>query len=368
MDAPQRGPFPFDAPFPWSLLKLELLEKYANALGGVLGSRGPICFVDLMAGEGFYSSGDAGSAGRLATIASNHAASGRQVRVIAIESHRAAFNSLKKNTEHVRKFIDVRHAHWEKQVPGLLNELAGEFAFIFIDPMGIRQIPWHALASFVSRPSTELLVNFNSGIAARLAGLSVKGKPVPALDAAMGDDGWKEGVKEALDRHTTHNHMAAAYQKRLAHKGNFTVSSSPVAKDGDQGQHKYHLMFASRNVKAFEIVNDILAAQREEIRRSRALQEQLPLFPVTPAQYDEERVAGLVSALAESLASDPTLRGWQGTIQELRQRAFLTRFASFKFMLYAAAVTLLVEQHRATVIGEEKRRGGKLQLSVSVRL
>jgi len=368
MDAHVAGPFPFDAPFPWSLLKLELLEKYTNTLVGILGSRRRICFVDLMAGEGFYSTGDPGSAGRLAKIAQTHAASGRRVRVIAIEANKAAFTRLEKNTEHVRAFIEVRHGKWQDQVSGLLGELADEFVFFFVDPMGIKQIPWDSLAPFVARPDSELLINFNSGIAARLAGLIVGGTPMPSLDAAMGDDDWKNGVKEALAQHTTHHHMAAAYRKRLALEGNYIVSSSPIAKDGDQGQHKYHMMFASRNLKAFEVVNDILAIQREQIRRSRALANQLPLFKVTGEQYDLEREAGLINALAESLASDPTLRGWSGTIEQLRRIAFRTRFAAFKFMYYAAAITLLVDQGRAFVTGPDKRRAGKLQLSVSVRL
>ena len=46
-------PFSFTQPFFWSTLKLEILEKYANALAGIMGGKRRMVFVDLMAGEGY---------------------------------------------------------------------------------------------------------------------------------------------------------------------------------------------------------------------------------------------------------------------------------------------------------------------------
>ena len=366
--ADAHGPFDFIAPFPWSLLKLEILEKYSNALAAIVGSRFPICFVDLMAGEGYYASGDLGSAGRLAALAQAHRDDGRSVKVIAIEENAEAFRALESNTAAVRAFVGVRNARWQDQVQPLLDELQGSFVLFFVDPMGIEEIPWNDLSPLITRQNTELLINFNSSIAARLAGLVMSGRNSPVLAGCFDGDSWTTGIDEARATQGTHQHMASAYMNLLHGRGNYAVSSSPIAEFGDRGRHKYHMIFASRNIKAFAVMNDILAIQHENLERSRAAAGALPLFPFNPDEYEREKEDRINRELADSLARDVTLRGWSGTIQDLRIRAFRSRFATYKFMYYAGAVTLLVDQQRIGLLSADKRRRSKGQLTPKLLL
>ena len=136
-------PFPYKQPTYWSLLKLELLEKYSEAVAAILGAGGHrVTFVDLMAAEGYYASGDPGSTGRLASIAERNAAAGRVVRCIAYESNTAAFARLRANVAQVTEWVDVRNERWEEHTSELLAELRGDFVLFFVDPMGL--ISWRA--------------------------------------------------------------------------------------------------------------------------------------------------------------------------------------------------------------------------------
>ncbi|MGE3792357.1 MAG: three-Cys-motif partner protein TcmP [Dehalococcoidia bacterium] len=369
--AHESGPFPFARPFSWSLLKLELLEKYADALAKVMGSQRPVALVDLMAGEGYYDSGDAGSSGRLARIAADSVSSGRDVRVIAVEENAASFTKLEANTSHVRSLIDVRHAPWQAAIDDILEETAGRFVLFFVDPMGIREIRnWSAVSKVVSREHTELLVNFNSSIAARVTGHILNGGR-PGFTHLMNDvmDGadWLDGAIAARAGHRLPEYLAAEYAKVLARRGKYSVAWSPIARDGDRGPHKYHVMFASRHDLAFRIMNDIFRIQQETLRRERVLATPSPLLPRTIEDYEEERELTVLSELATSLADDASLRGWSGTIDELRNRAFLTRFGDFMFKDYAGAVTLLLGGGQVVVDGVPSWRSGKLQLKTAVR-
>ncbi|MCC7001490.1 MAG: hypothetical protein IT357_04975, partial [Gemmatimonadaceae bacterium] len=190
------------------------------------------------------------------------------------------------------------------------------------------------------------------------------------LKEVIGSDEWKESAQEARDRADLPAHMAGAYVQAIGHAGGYTVCWTSIAKEGDRGLLKYHLVFASRHMKAFAVMNDILAIQHERVERDRALipRDVPQLLPLTAAEYDAERAQTLVRDLAASLAADESVRGRECSIEQLRLSAFPKRFGQYKLMQYAPAVTLLVDQGRATVVGEEKRRSNQLQLAVRVRI
>lgn len=358
-----KPPFSFQRPFPWSLLKLEVLSKYADVLPSVVGGWAPaICFVDLMAGEGYYQSGESGSTGHFVAIAQRHLENGRNVRAIAFEANATAFGRLTANTEAVRSFVSVRQGKWEPHVPALLGELADDFAFFFVDPMGVRDISWTALEPLVKRAPSELLINFNSVVAARLAGKALEQGDdcgeYRRLLTVMGGDYWVPGAGAARNSGTLGRYMAQQYAEFLAGAGGYTVSSGLVREFGLHGRPKYHLVFASRNTRAFQIMNDILYAQRERLLaeerpRLGPLFEGLDEFADT---YSSEREEALVLELTNSLANDERLRGRAVSIEQLFDIAFRSRFAEYKKALYVRAATALVDQGRASVIGEERRR------------
>lgn len=324
-----------------------------------------------MAGEGYYESGDLGSAGRLASIAQFHEDRGRSIRVIAVEAHDAAFTQLQANTAELRGFIEVRHADWRTELPALLKELQGYFVFFFVDPMGVVEIPWSSMSQIVTRPDSEILVNFNSSIAARLAGFVLNGKTdtgqAARIEEVMNGMAWTSGASEARDRHELHEHLATTYARLIGVHGNFIVCWSLVREGVEEGLNKYHLIFASRHSKPFPVLNDILALQHHRLLKERALANPLPLLPQTETEYDREHLMTITQALANSLLRDEGLRGWQGSISDLIDRCFRSRFGDYASKWYADAVTLLVDQQHVATIGQAKRRGGKLQRDTIVK-
>ena len=369
-------PFSFSSPHVWSLLKLEILGKYASALAGIVGSSQPICFVDLMAGEGYYDMGQAGSTGYFATIAGDHLNRGRAIRCIAFEANGTAFQRLEKNTRSARAFVDVRHARWETQVSELLEELTGEFVFFFVDPMGVREIPWGSLKAIVERQRAEVLINFSSVIAARLAGKALSRGPNSGenrrLVTVMDGDYWESGVEQARDDGRLGTYLADQYAGFVSRHGRHAAAWTQVRERGVSGRPKYHLIFLGRHPKAFAVMNDILNIQRERLMKQEATKKPLPLFADLDADfaetYEADRHEALVSELANSIASDAKFRGRIATISNIFDEGFGSRFAEFKQALYAPAVTRLVDDGRAAVVGEDKRHRGQLQRKVMVRI
>lgn len=292
-----------------------------------------MCFIDLMAGEGYYASGDAGSTGTLVEVAKDNLRAGRPVRCISVEANNVAFERLQANTAEAGAFVESIHGRWEDLVGDLLMQTDGEFTFFFVDPMGIREIDWAHLEQLVRRDNTELLINFNSTVASRLAGslgsekVGSEGR-VERLNKVMGGDYWQTGYAEARRRHETQQHLTEVYAKHLGEIGGFGVCWTPIRETGLTGRTKYHLVFASRHRKAFEIMNDILFRQKERLSTEIAESAEVPLLEMDPewlARQSEEnqlaRETHLVRALAESLAADNDLRGHEVTVGEL----FLSR-------------------------------------------
>ncbi len=378
MAAPEKArSFSFDQPFPWSLLKLEILEKYSDTLAAIVGTNRRAVFVDVMAGEGYYSTGEDGSAGRLAEIAKRHRSQGRNVRVIAVEANAEAYERLESNTAGLRDFIQVRNADWREEVDTILEETNGAFVFFFVDPMGLEQIPWNDVSRLLARPSSEVLINFSSPTAARLAGIVLDGsrgheKSLQSLEAAMGGASWGPGAEEARAVRQLPGHMAAAYAAAIEATTDHDTRRTLISKDGEAGVPKYHLVFASRVPRAFEIMHGIIASQRERLRRDAVLARHAEpmLMPFSAEDIEDAHADALINALASSLENDPALSGRTLTIRSLRTEALTTfgRFGFFREGLYRPAVTRLVDSGAAAVCGEDVRSGAYLRLDVPVRL
>lgn len=361
-----RGPFGFERPFYWSLQKLEILEKYAQAAAPILARNHRVTFVDLMAGEARYESGELGSTGHFARIASANAAVGRSIRCIAYETNPAAFAKLEANTADVRQLVDVRNARWEEDVPALLRDIQGDFAFFFVDPMGLREISWSALDPLLTRPSSEILVNFASPIAARLVGKWRRGAPTATgdknrLDAVFGGESW---VSVVSPYQTTSGELlqslAQHYADRVAAVGQYGVASQTIRQGGASGKPKYHLIFGSRNELAFVLLSGIIAGQTERLKIE-ALQAstRIPEGQIAMVLDVEspEQVAGrlLVEELANSLVHDPELLGRPMTLTQLYREAIDSRFGEYRRALYRAAVFDKLDPEGRVIIHDRKR-------------
>ena len=362
-------PFPYEQPQYWSLLKLELLEKYSEAAAAILGSQGHrVTFVDLMAAEGYYASGDPGSTGRLASIAERNAAAGRTVRCIAYESNTTAFARLQGNVAHAHEWVDVRNARWEDHTAELLDELQGDFVVFFVDPMGL--ISWQALAPLAQRDHSEVMVNFSSTTAARLAGRWRKGGTSAAADAARLDEvfggrRWTQAVEDASAPGTLHQRLAETYAMLLRDEAQYGVAWQPIAQRGSAGRPKYHIMFGSRHPKAFQVMNDVLASQSQRVEqenspaaraREAAQARGQTLMDLGDAQSAEENS---IERLATSLAEDELLSGRHLVLSAMFDTAMRSRFGEFRRTHYRLAASRLLG--RGLLIQESgTTRGGLL--------
>ena len=362
-------PFPYEQPQYWSLLKLELLEKYSEAAAAILGSQGHrVTFVDLMAAEGYYASGDPGSTGRLAGIAERNAAAGRTVRCIAYESNTTAFARLQGNVAHAHEWVDVRNARWEDHTAELLDELQGDFVLFFVDPMGL--ISWQALAPLAQRAHSEVMVNFSSTTAARLAGRWRRGGSTAAADAARLDDvfggrHWTQPIEDASAYAPLNQRLADTYAILLSDEAGYSVASHPIAQRGSSGRPKYHIMFGSRHQKAFRIMNDIIAgqSQRVEHENSPATQAREAALALGQASMDLGEMQSpdedTIERLAMSLAYDESLRGQRIVLSDLFDTAMRSRFGEFRRTHYRLAASRLLG--RGLLIQESgTTRGGLL--------
>ena len=349
----QDSPFPSDTPFEWSRLKLAVLRNYVAPFITILSSR-QIFFVDLMAASGYYDTGEAGSAGLLGEVAAQARAAGRDVQVIAVEQAHDAFTKLRENTAPHCEFVEVLEGTWDLHVTHILHRTRGAFAFFFVDPMGIREIMWRDVRPLAVRQDSEMLVNFASVAAARVAGNVLSASQyrqeyAATLRGVMNGDQRRENAPHARLHEELGEHLARQYAALLEREAAYVTGRSLVREGGYRGRPKYHLIFATRDQSgsAWDVMNHAIYTERERWRERDAEATEVPLFRDA---FELNQEAARVPReneharhLAESLRSDRTLRGRTMNLEQLFNTAVRSRLGIYGKPLYRRAATSLEE-------------------------
>ncbi len=337
----------------WSRRKIVILRKYFRAFGRILGSHAGqcVCYVDGFAGPGIYKDGFIGSPVVAAKVAADLAQSPRafNIKCINVEIKQDLYDNL---CTHLADFppevvINLK-GRFDELLPEILSRVGRSPTLFFLDPFGLGGLDWDKLLPLFSRPGkTEILINFNTRQARRLAGFldssyAHAASRVKKLSSVMGTEKWMVAWKEAQDKSQEDRDetLVGAYREQVLAFGRFAYACSyPIRSFPDEAL-KYHLVYGTGNFKGIDIMNEILCgaeedfqAQLEEAKRGQPIQ--LDLFkplPMTAEQAEQAKLKELTSDILQV-----GLQHGQLTFKRLKMKLFGKWFGRVKEKHYRNA-------------------------------
>ena len=282
---------------PWSRWKHAILLEYLKAMSAILRSWNEIYYVDGFAGPGRYKEDGIDGSPRLAaqhakTLASS--AAGYSLQCINVESDPEVFQNLEISTSEFSDHTVNLRGEFGQFVPEILRIVGNQPTLFFLDPIGVKGLEWSSLLPVFSRKSTtEILVRFDAQTATRRTGNDAALHKT--FNSILGEDNsqyWQRYVSDEalypIDRKTR---LTMAYEDKLQQHFEF-VARIPIRSSDDH--LKYYLLFATRNVKGVQVMNDVFYNMRD--LRDRTLDEerdalpitQLSMFDSTPEEKEKE--------------------------------------------------------------------------------
>lgn len=285
----------FESFEPHTLLKHAILRAYEERWARVLlarpdSRRTRVRIVDACAGAGQDEIGNPGSP--LISIREAEKARGQlslmrgvpvEVQVVAIEKDRGRFAQL----EHAVGAFDGRHMAWCGTLGDHITRLEPDFpstpTLFFIDPFGLDPLQADVVRRALRGSHNEVLLLFADQAALRHIGAAAAmdapddaplslfdqepGLPAPVpsrglqltaeaavriMNAAFGDERWRTVMNLPAERRR--QKLVDMYADLLQSMGAKRVLSLPML--GNRSQLKYHLMFATKSGRGYEVMKD----------------------------------------------------------------------------------------------------------------
>lgn len=298
---------------PHTRLKHAILRAYVERWSRILlvradSPRQRVRVVDACAGEGQDEQGNPGSpliaireAEKARGQMTEHRASAVEIQIVAIERDAARFKHLVK----VVSAFGGRHVAKRGTLADYIAELEQDFpstpTLFFIDPFGMEPLQAEIVRRALHGPKNEVLLLFAHQAGLRHLGaadaiddqeeheeLDLFGaRPVPAspprsrevqltgeaavriLNAAFGDERWR--VVLEMSGNKRRQALVDMYADLLRSMGAGYVLPLPII--GSQTKLKYHLMFATKSGKGYEVMKDsIERALKTDLLDQRSVQ------------------------------------------------------------------------------------------------
>jgi len=210
-------------------------------------------------------------------------------------------------------FVTCRNAAFSDIVGDIDQQAHTSSVFLYLDPYTPRDVDWASisklLAHIVQRHSIELLLNLNTHAFARSAIAAVRNQSVSGavtLDAIAGGSWWKSIVESDRPYPVRVREIRDGFCQRLRNAVRYVCAHDVWAR-WDHAVPKYSLIFGSRHVDAFLLINDAACGSREQLAATAAPTEMM-LFETRPVKLIPEE-APLYEALLRH-AREWTRRKW----------------------------------------------------------
>lgn len=307
-------------------LKHLVLKSYLQQWATILLRRFPsVLFVDAFAGAGQDQNGAPGSPIIAAQIAQriNDAAGSRKMRVVAIEQNARRYSALctaLASYDAKSRFVYPVLGTLAERMDSFLRRIT-EPTLLFLDPFGIAGLEREVLVKALKGKHNELLILFSDEGAVRLHGKGVARQPTKEeqlaglatrsifgpdfdaeqevvareavenclrghqssqqatqiLDRAFGGHWWQP-IIDATRSNQRQQQFVDLYKRVLVESGALYVL--PFSVDTKEGRHKYFLLHASKNVRAYAAMKDAIARARKQYREPSLQQSLDPEFEV----------------------------------------------------------------------------------------
>lgn len=277
---------------PWSRWKHKILDDYLPAMATILHSRDTIYYVDGFAGPGRYIDDNTDGSPLLAAMHAKRVAiakSNYALRCLNVESDSKVFSNLQAATSEFGNLVENYNGDFADFINIILRHVEDKPTLFFLDPIGLKELAWSVLEPLFRRSATtELLMRFDAQTALRLTGEGVHLHHT--FNAVLGESVsqyWQDRLYECGQSPAEKRDcLTKAYEDKLAKCFQY-VTRIPIR--DDRNRLKYYLLYATRNLKGVQLMNDVLVAINnlrdqtldEERRKQNRLQQQDMFAPNT---------------------------------------------------------------------------------------
>lgn len=353
----------FDEVQVWSRIKHRILDKYLDIYLRKRGSSNPVIFfIDGFAGKGWYGSGekvDPGSPILAARYAQSVIAGGKPYRMRCIfveaDSKRAQMldSALSEFDPSIVKVIQGPFCEW---VPSIIQIIEDHPALFFLDPFGVKGIELFDIQPLLDRPDTELIVRLDGDYLGRLGGFEDSDAPeresklrrvslVLGEDPNAVNDGWLAQWIRLSEPEAWVDWAIDQYARRLVEQSPYLKYALPYGiRESYRSRPKYHLIFATRNLGAVALMNDVVCIEDEHLFSTTEIVQkgQSSLFGDLRDQELEERLRSLMEEIYSYGIHHQAV-----TRDHLIEHFAADKFGLFMKKHYRKAIDELVKEGRA---------------------
>ena len=370
----------FATPLSTSRLKYKILNRYFREYFHKINQhyKSRAVVADLFAGKGRFDSGEEGSP----IILANYAKIARDIygyknKVILSEKIPKIRGEL---FENIREFViddivtlidgDAKDAG-----ENLLKEIPESIPlFVLLDPFGIKGLSMDLLKKILARAKTgsvEILINFNHLALRRVLGkIKNVGTCKSAkliLDEVLGGDWWEE-IYQGTDNYESETDAIIGEYIRRFESFIPHIGILPVTKGFPDENIRYHLIFGTKNLVAFELMNnsmknayDALSVEITRNNYAETLFSGIDQKDLIPSKYK-------INIKDLSLIVYEELRAYFAGIftrLEIRTRMIKKYFAKYESSDYNKAIKLLYQDDRILKIGRQNKISDTTDLILS---
>lgn len=332
----------FEGKKEWSETKDALLGCYLKPyFQKILTTGRNTYFFDCFAGKGRFSDNQNGSP-LIALQAANSAMSHRQLSsdnkiyafFIEKKYHNELTNNLNTFSNYDERGYRVCKGDYRKVIQPLLDELTNENVFLYIDPFGVKSIPFHLFTQFsrLRSPSIEILLNLNSFGLFRLACSAFKIKKndcvfdeyndydnvdkrsgdrnIAITDSIAGGTYWREIVEDyrddKIDGYEAEEKLAYGYRQALSKYFDY-VLDMPIRVQ-ESHRPKYRMFHMCNHEEGCFLMGENMQKRNKELILRR-YKDDTPLLPLDfgsgtinemPTLTSKELEENLLSCLDEN--------------------------------------------------------------------
>jgi len=260
---------------PHTIAKIEILSAYLTAWFQILGRtmRGKdLVYIDGFAGPGEYINHPDGSpiaaikAALIARANSYVAWQAGSIHCAFIEVNPDRYNNLLNRIEpytarpglHLHSiretFVDGL-PKLQAQLPSLSS---GSPRFVFIDPFGATGVPFSVVATILSSPTSEVLINLDADGISRVMRASENAANAATMDGIFGDNSWRSIRDRGLSFHDESRAALALYQSKLRALPDVNYTF-PFEMRSQNGSLNYFLVFASQHYLGLEKMKEAMS-------------------------------------------------------------------------------------------------------------
>lgn len=270
----------------WTHQKYEILEDYCHPLSLIMRNQEiPHYFIDACAGSGFVQSRrkDKLIDGSPLIMAKTRGYVDKtikdkskepSVRCKFIERDKHTFKLLESFLEPHQNFVDCYKDDCNDILDDVLDEVAGAFAFVYIDPFGVGNptIDHETIERVLERDFTELFLHFSWEAVSRMAGQleninhtndrrrETARTTVSSLDSLITEE-WREIERKNLSPHRRKKEYVELYESILSrYYSEIEKIRIPIGSKNPI----YYLFFTTRNETGRKIMKSVMDRKKRK--------------------------------------------------------------------------------------------------------